>query len=88
MKVEFRRSFIKDLKRVRDKALKKRVKRTVELVEGAENLQKVRNIKKLGVGDRYYSIRIGDYRLGLVVEGDTNVFVRFLHRQDIYRYFP
>ncbi|NPA92437.1 MAG: type II toxin-antitoxin system RelE/ParE family toxin, partial [Chloroflexi bacterium] len=36
----------------------------------------------------FYRIRLGDYRLGLEIEGDTVVFVRFLHRRDIYRYFP
>ncbi|MBP1468695.1 type II toxin-antitoxin system RelE/ParE family toxin [Candidatus Chloroploca sp. M-50] len=38
--------------------------------------------------DPYYRIRIGDYRLGLFVEDDTITVVRFLHRRDIYRYFP
>lgn len=88
MKVGFKRSFVKDLKRVRDKALKKRVKETIELVEQAQNLQEVGNIQTLRGGDRYYRIRIGDYRLGLLLEGDTVIFVRFLHRKDVYRYFP
>ncbi|MFW0860074.1 MAG: type II toxin-antitoxin system RelE family toxin [Dehalococcoidia bacterium] len=88
MKVEFKGSFTKDLKQVRDKALKKRVKETIELVEEARGLREVENIKKLRVGDRYYRISIGDYRLGLLSEGDTVIFVRFLHRKDVYRYFP
>ncbi|HEY4721787.1 MAG TPA: type II toxin-antitoxin system RelE/ParE family toxin [Anaerolineae bacterium] len=46
------------------------------------------NIKKLQGGTNYYRIRVGDYRVGLVVESDTVTFVRFLHRKDIYRYFP
>lgn len=88
MKVEFKRSFVKDLKRIRDKGLKKRARETIELVEQAQNLQEVGNIKTLRGGDRYYRIRIGDYRLGLLLEGDTVIFVRFLHRKDIYSYFP
>jgi mRNA interferase RelE/StbE len=36
----------------------------------------------------YFRIRIGDFRLGLKLEGDTLVFIRFLNRKDIYRYFP
>jgi len=36
----------------------------------------------------YYRIRLGDYRIGLVVNEQTVVFVRFLHRREIYRYFP
>ena len=88
MKIEFRRSFVKDLERVRDKALRERVKEMLEQVERAQALQEMENVKKLRGGERYYRIRIGDYRLGLVLEGDTVIFVRFLHRKDVYKYFP
>ncbi len=37
---------------------------------------------------RYYRIRVGDYRIGVEVVGDEILFVRILHRKDIYRYFP
>ena len=36
----------------------------------------------------FYRIRIGDYRIGVAVEGDTVEFVRCLARRDLYRYFP
>jgi len=88
LKVEFRSSFAQDLRKVREAELKRRVRETIELVERAQELQEVRDIKKLRGSDRYYRIRVGDYRIGLLVEGDTVVFVRFLHRKDIYRYFP
>jgi mRNA interferase RelE/StbE len=88
LKVEFKRSFIKDLRRVRDKTLKARVKATIELVEQVQNLQEIENVKRLRSDDQHYRIRIGDYRLGLLLKGDTVIFVRFLHRKDVYRYFP
>lgn len=88
MKAEFRRSFIKDLERVRDPSLKQRVRETIELIERAESPQEMGDVRKLRGSDRYYRIRIGNYRLGLIVEDDTVVFVRFLHRKDIYRHFP
>lgn len=71
MKVGFKRSFVKDLRRVRDKGLEARVKTAIETVEQAQNLQEIQDIKKLRSGDRYYRIRIADYRVGLVLEGDT-----------------
>jgi mRNA interferase RelE/StbE len=86
--VEFKRSFVKDLNRIRDKALKERVKETIELVEQAQDFSEIGSVKRLRGGERYYRIRIGDYRLGLVLEGDTVSFIRFLHRKDLYRYFP
>ena len=88
MKVEFKRSFVKDLERVRDRRLKERIRDTIGRVEEAESLQEIEDVKKLEGGERYYRIRIGDYRLGLVLEGDRAIFVRFLHRKDVYRYFP
>ena len=30
----------------------------------------------------------GDYRIGIEVLEDRVIFVRILHRKDIYRYFP
>ena len=38
--------------------------------------------------ENYYRFRVGDYRIGIVIEEDTVVFVRCLHRREIYRYFP
>ena len=88
MKIEFRSSFLKDIKRIEDSDLKKRVRDIIEKTEQAQNLYEIENIKKLRGGERYYRIRLGDYRIGLVLEDDTVVFVRFLHRRDIYRYSP
>ena len=31
---------------------------------------------------------MGDYRLGITMEGDVAVLVRFLNRREIYRFFP
>jgi mRNA interferase RelE/StbE len=56
--------------------------------EQAQDLREIEDLKKLSYRDRYYRIRIGDYRIGLTLEDDIIVFVRFLHRKDLYRYFP
>jgi mRNA interferase RelE/StbE len=73
LKVEFKRSFVRDLERVRDKRLKEQVKETIERIEKAQTLQEIENVKKLRGGERYCRIRIGDYRLGLVLEGNTGL---------------
>jgi mRNA interferase RelE/StbE len=88
LNVEFRASFAKDLEKIKNKKLTARVRQVIDRVERAQSLQEVENLKKLRGGDRYYRIRIGDYRIGLAVEGNTVTFVRFLHRSDVYRYFP
>ena len=88
MRAEFKSSFVRDLRKVKDKELRDRIAEVIELVEKARGLQEIENMKKLRGGDYYYRIRVGDYRLGLIAERDTIIFVRCLHRRDVYRYFP
>ena len=88
MKVEFRSSFARDLKRIRDQSVKRRIKATMEQIEEVDTLRKVSGVRKLSISGNYYRIRIGDYRLGLLLKEDTVVFIRCLPRRDIYHYFP
>ena len=88
MKVEFNESFLKDLKAVKDKSLLAKVKAAIEASEQAETLDQITHLKKMRGSREYFRVRIGDFRLGLKIEGDTLVFIRFLNRKDIYRYFP
>jgi len=73
---------------VKDKSLLRRVKELIESVEAADSLDGISSLKKLRGGGNFYRLRIGDYRIGLAVEGDAIVFVRFINRKDIYRFFP
>ncbi len=88
MKIEFRKSFEKDLRKLREQPLLAKIKAAIEAVEQAETLELVLNLKKLKGEDNYFRIRIGDYRIGLFLDGDTILFVRILHRREFYRYFP
>ena len=65
-----------------------RVRQIIQEVEEAPDIRSIRNLKKLKAQGSHYRIRMGDYRLGLVIEEDTVCFVRFLHRGEIYKYFP
>jgi mRNA interferase RelE/StbE len=88
VKVEFRRSFERDVDKIRDEDLLDRIKTTIESVEAATSLLDVNDITKLKTRGNYYRIRIGDYRIGITVNEDLVSFVRVLHRREIYRYFP
>jgi mRNA interferase RelE/StbE len=89
VKTQFKESFAKDLKkRSREKNLLARVKEIIKAMEAAQSLDELNNVKKLKAEGGYYRIRLGDYRIGLKIEGETVVFVRFLHRSEVYRYFP
>jgi mRNA interferase RelE/StbE len=85
---QFAESFLKDLRTVKDKGLLRRVRELIEGIEQAQSLVELSNVKRLKGGGHYYRARVGDYRVGLVIENEVVTFVRFLNRKEIYRYFP
>ncbi len=88
MKAEFKGSFLKDLRQIKNRVVLKRIKDIIEDFEMSQELKNIPNLKKLRGDDNYYRIRIGEYRIGLSIQSDCGVFIRCLHRKDIYRYFP
>lgn len=88
MNVDFRDSFAKDLKAVKVKGLSEKVREIIETIEKADSLAELPNLKKLKGSGNHFRIRIGDYRVGLALENDVLIFVRFLNRKDIYKQFP
>jgi mRNA interferase RelE/StbE len=88
MKVEFLKKFSKDLDDLKPKPVKEALIRVIELMEAADNLEKIPNTKKLKGHKTAYRIRIGDYRLGFFFENSTVSLARFVHRKDIYKIFP
>jgi mRNA interferase RelE/StbE len=88
MNVRFEAKFAKDLKQVSDGRLLKAVKELVLACKKVESLTEISQVKKLKGYDTFYRVRIGDYRIGLKLAEDGLIFVRCLHRKEIYRYFP
>jgi mRNA interferase RelE/StbE len=88
VKALFRASFAKDLRRIKSKEALSRIKETIEEVEKAHSLREITNLKKLKGNRNYYRIRVGEYRIGVIIEGEEISFVRCLDRKEIYRYFP
>ena len=88
MKVEFRESFLKDIQKIKDPSLLPRIREAIAVAEAAATIQSIPGIKKLKGGSKYFRLRIGDYRIGILQEGKALIFVRVMHRREIYRYFP
>jgi len=86
MKTAFRKSFARDLKRIKNQEIRDRVRTAVNQVETATDLQGIGDLKKLGGAEGFYRIRIGDYRIGICLEGETVEFMRCLPRRDLYRF--
>lgn len=89
MKFRVDKSFDRDIDRIKDQKLLKRLRNLISMIENAESIRKIAHIKKIEGYDLFYRIKIGDYRLGMEALSDKEVvLIRFLHRKEIYRYFP
>jgi len=88
MKFEIKKSFLKDLKKLNDKRLSEEIKNLFDIIEKAENLQEIPNVKKLKGFEEFYRIRIGKYRVGIRYNNNEVTFIRILLRKDIYKFFP
>ena len=88
MELEFRESFLKDVNHIKEKVVKKKIAAVIAEVKAASSLSAIRNVKKMEGSENYYRVRVGDYRIGIKLQDRTLVFLRCLHRKDIYRYFP
>ena len=60
----------------------------IEELQQAASLGSVSNVKKLKGYKLAYRIRMGDYRIGFLLEADTIKLGRVMNRKEIYRYFP
>lgn len=88
MEIEFLEKFSRDLDRLVDVSTKIAVRKAITSIQQAHSLNEISNIKKLRGFKTAFRIRIGDYRMGLFVEGDVVQFARIVHRKDIYKVFP
>ncbi len=88
MNVFFEKKFLKEISAVKDSTTRQAVERIIISIENARTFAEIANVKKLKGGKTAYRIRVGDYRIGLDFDGKKVVLVRFLHRKDIYKYFP
>ena len=88
MKATLTEAFLKDVKASRDAVLKQRVAKMLLKVKQATALGDLVQVVAMVGHPGYYRCRLGDYRAGFCIEGDTLVFLRCLHRKEIYRYFP
>jgi len=88
MEVTFLKSFAKDIKKVKDKKLKRQIKESILEVEKAFDISEISNIKKLKGFQGVYRIRVGNHRIGLYITDNRVEFACFVKREDIYKLFP
>ncbi len=79
------KSFERDAKRL-PKDAQVRVKASIEKLRNS-SLQEL-NLTKMEGAKNAFRLRVGDYRIGLYLEGESVVLSRVLNRKEMYRYFP
>ena len=89
MNILYAKRFSKDIDAIRHETkIKKRLLDLVGQIKKVDILSDISGVKKIEGYPGYFRIRIGDYRLGLKVTGNSVEMIRFLHRKEIYRRFP
>ena len=88
MKVKIDKSFQRDIKKVNNKNVNGRIADLIEKLTYTKNIHEIENLKKLNFPRNYFRIRLGVYRIGVIIIEDEIHLIRFLHRKEIYRYFP
>jgi len=88
MLVVSKKSFNKDIKKIKDKKLALKLKEIIDFLQYTQTIASVTNTKKLRGSVNAYRIKIGDYRLGFFLNENTIELTAFAHRKDIYKLFP
>jgi mRNA-degrading endonuclease RelE of RelBE toxin-antitoxin system len=88
MQIEITKKFGKQVEKCQNKKIRTALSKIIQNIHQARNLHEIRNLKKLKGFKKFYRIRIGDYRMGIVIKNNKVVLAAFDHRSDIYNYFP
>ena len=88
MNVIYSPVFNKELRKLKDQSLLRRIGKALENVERAQSLSDISQIRKLEGGSNYYRIRVGDYRLCFTVEDEAISFKCCRHRSSVYNDLP
>ena len=90
MRTAFKKSFLHDVKKIKDQVILDTIHQVILAVEEAKTLQDISALKKLKGTKKgiYYRIKVDSYRIGVTIENETVTFVVFDSRKDIYKYFP
>ncbi|MCY1722562.1 type II toxin-antitoxin system RelE/ParE family toxin [Prolixibacteraceae bacterium Z1-6] len=89
MNVEFDKSFLKSLDKIKDGKVLLKIEKIILSCEKASQLTEISGTKKLTGFPNYFRIRMGHYRIGFELLNTSTIrFIIVTHRKDIYKIFP
>jgi len=88
MKVEYRSSFLKDIKRIKSKSTTSLIQSVIENCENAGTIAEINNCEALQSRGKFFKIKCGQYCFGIFIDKGTVEFLKFGTRQNFYDDFP
>lgn len=74
MKADFKKSFHRDLRKIKDPGILERVAEVIEEVAKVAGSSELSALKKITGAKNFYRIRVGDYRIGVEIVKNEMVF--------------
>ena len=88
MIVEFRSSFLKDIKKLKEKSTKELIKSVIDNCEKSQTISNIKHCEPLTGKSKYYKLKYGKYRFGVHINKGIVEFLKFGTRQNFYDDFP
>jgi len=88
MVVKIDKSFQKDIRKLNNPTLNQKIATLIEQIKKVTSIAEIEHLKKLRTSKNCFRIRVGEYRIGLIIIGSEINFIRCLHRKEIYNFFP
>lgn len=87
MKILFERTFLHDLEKTKDKRVLKRVQEVIAQAKSAKSTGEIEYLNVMRDYKTCHRINAGEYRIGIQIYRRKLIFVRLIHRKDMYHFF-
>jgi len=85
MELKYKGSFKRDFE-TNNRLIVEAVHKAVMNIKNASSITQIQNLKKMRKYTTHYRIRVADdYRIGIIIRGNTVWFTRFGHRNLFYK---
>jgi len=88
MIVDFRTSFLKDIKKLKSKDTVNLIQTVIENCENAKTISDIKHCEPLQSRGKFFKLKYGQYRFGIYIDKGTVEFLKFGTRQNFYNDFP
>ncbi len=88
MKVDYRSSFLRDVKKIKAKEVKELIEEVIKNCKEAETIADIKNCSYLTSKGKFFKLKYNQYRLGVHIDNGVVEFIKFGTRENFYKDFP